>query len=141
MTLLFDDIFNIKNFEEKVFDKVTRINFTSENYDIEIALDVNTAIYPILLEDKFTIALSKTLSFDGKKDEGVYDQSRTASLADNFEYVMHGKVYKYQEDPKITSKVSIYVSFGGLLMELCGDTRNLQEIELDMNIYLLMRKV
>ncbi|KAJ6242659.1 DNA-directed RNA polymerases i [Anaeramoeba flamelloides] len=141
MTLLFDDIFNIKNFEEKVFDKVTRINFTSENYDIEIALDINTAIYPILLEDKFTIALSKTLSFDGKKDEGVYDQSRTASLADNFEYVMHGKVYKYQEDPKITSKVSIYVSFGGLLMELCGDTRNLQEIELDMNIYLLMRKV
>ncbi|KAJ3434367.1 DNA-directed RNA polymerases i [Anaeramoeba flamelloides] len=141
MTLLFDDIFNIKNFEEKVFDKVTRINFTSENYDIEIALDVNTAIYPILLEDKFTIALSKTLSFDGKKDEGVFDQSRTASLADNFEYVMHGKVYKYQEDPKMTSKVSIYVSFGGLLMELCGDTRNLQEIELDMSIYLLMRKV
>lgn len=35
----------------------------------------------------------------------------------------------------------IFVSYGGLLMSLKGDPRNLQKIELDMRMYLLMRKV
>eukprot|EP00959_Pyramimonas_sp_CCMP1952_P073899 1544589-Pyramimonas_sp.AAC.1 len=45
--------------------------------------------------------------------------SKAASLADKYEYVLYGKLYKYQED--MTSgqlRVEIYISFGGLLMLL-----------------------
>jgi DNA-directed RNA polymerase I, II, and III subunit RPABC3 len=39
------------------------------------------------------------------------------------------------------TKVEVYVSFGGLLMQLTGDPKKLQVIELDKHIYLLMRRV
>jgi hypothetical protein len=35
----------------------------------------------------------------------------------------------------------IFASFGGLLMSLKGDPRQLQKIELDLRLYLLARKV
>ena len=34
-----------------------------------------------------------------------------------------------------------YVSYGGLLMRLQGDANNLQGFEVDMNVYLLMKKI
>jgi len=37
-------------------------------------------------------------------DDGTYDQSGRKTLADQYEYVMYGKVYKYEEE-KGTSKV------------------------------------
>tara|TARA_B110001452_G_scaffold161502_1_gene134440 strand:- start:266 stop:379 length:114 start_codon:yes stop_codon:yes gene_type:complete len=35
----------------------------------------------------------------------------------------------------------VYVSFGGLLMRLRGDSKHLQKLVLDTRIYLLMRKI
>jgi hypothetical protein len=35
---------------------------------------------------------------------------------------------------------SVLSSFGGLLMKLTGDERNLSSLELDQRLYLLMRK-
>jgi DNA-directed RNA polymerase I, II, and III subunit RPABC3 len=51
---------------------------------------------------------------------------------------MHGKVYRCA--PENDNKFAIFISFGGLLMRLKGDTRSLQEIELDSMLYLLIRK-
>ena len=34
-----------------------------------------------------------------------------------------------------------YVSYGGLLMRLEGDANHLQGIEVDQNVYLLMKKL
>lgn len=39
------------------------------------------------------------------------------------------------------AQVKVYISFGGLLMLLSGDAQKLQELEVDSNVYLLMRKV
>ena len=36
---------------------------------------------------------------------------------------------------------STYVSYGGLLMKLQGDANNLQGFEMDMNVYLMMKKL
>lgn len=35
----------------------------------------------------------------------------------------------------------VYVSYGGLLMQLTGDPKRLEDLDIDQNIYLLMRKV
>lgn len=70
--------------------------------------------------------------------------SRRESLLDAYEYVMHGLVYKYQPEPVSKDggvKVSVYVSYGGLLMKLTGDPAKLNVLEVDSKVYLLMRKV
>lgn len=41
----------------------------------------------------------------------------------------------------VQMRVQVYVSFGGLLMQLTGDLQKLQDLDVDANIYLLMRKV
>jgi len=141
--LLFEDIFDIKNIDKdgKKFEKVSRIHGISENYEMELILDVNTDIFPLEINQKLSFALSSTLNLDGTPDEGTFDQSSKPSLLDKFEYVMYGKVFKYQEERSPTLKLALYVSFGGLLMMLKGDPRNLVGIENDSRLYLLIRKV
>jgi DNA-directed RNA polymerases I, II, and III subunit RPABC3 len=57
---------------------------------------------------------------------------------DEYDYAMHGKIYKYDDNGN--TKVSVYASFGGLLMCLAGDYRQLQTLKIGTYIYLLMRK-
>ncbi|XP_057976516.1 DNA-directed RNA polymerases II and V subunit 8A-like [Malania oleifera] len=138
--LLFEDIFGVEqlNPDGKKFDKVTRIVARSEKFDMYMHLDVNTEIYPIEAGDKFTMALAPTLNLDGTPDSGFYTQGWKKSLADKYEYVMHGRLYKISEK---SGKVEIDASFGGLLMMLKGDPSNVTNFELDQRLYLLMRKV
>ena len=76
---------------------------------MELWLDVNTDIYPMDAEhQKFSFALASTLNLDGSPDEGVYDASERSTLADKFEYVMYGKVFKYQEETSPSVKVYHY---------------------------------
>jgi DNA-directed RNA polymerase I, II, and III subunit RPABC3 len=136
---------------------------------MQLLLDVNTDIYPVELGDKLTVALAKSLT-DNEMDDGIFDQSGRASLADEYEYVMYGKVFKCLEDKgskvyalrracavcavcvvcvvRPTARAlrvvkwtrSTFVSFGGLLMMLKGDAAQLEKITVDHRIYLLMRK-
>ncbi|KAK8939530.1 hypothetical protein KSP40_PGU017144 [Platanthera guangdongensis] len=143
--LLFEDIFTVTRLDPdgKKFDKVSRIEARSEQFDMYMQLDVNTEIYPLNVGEKFTMVLASTLNFDGTPDSGYYNQGQKKSLADKYEYVMHGKLYKISEEnaggPNV--KVEIYVSFGGLLMLLKGDPSNAANVELDQRLFLLMRKV
>ena len=145
MSILFQDQFEVKETSKK-FDKVTRIacRLIEEGYDMALDLDFNSDIYMLELNDRFTLALASTLALDGAADAGFYDQGgvhRDApSLMDQYEYVMHGKLYKWKQDqPK--APVEVYVSFGGLLMRLKGDARHLSKLALDSRVYLLMRKI
>ncbi|CAI7841377.1 unnamed protein product, partial [Closterium sp. NIES-54] len=98
-SILFEDIFTLTDMDVggKKFDKVSRIEARSEQFDMALSLDVNTEVYPLAAGDKFTLALSPTLSLEGVSDEGVYDQSGRRSLMDRYEYVMYGKLYKYSD--------------------------------------------
>eukprot|EP00038_Savillea_parva_P009501 m.183943 g.183943 ORF g.183943 m.183943 type:complete len:146 (-) comp15977_c0_seq1:171-608(-) len=140
--IVFEDIFGIveKNpdGQDQTFLRVERIVANSENYETNLLLDVNTMIYPMVMGERFTLALARTLDESGAPDDGVFDQSGAESLADKYEYVMHGKVYRCEEQPD--SKLAVFISFGGLLMRLKGDTRSLQDIELDSMLYVLIRK-
>ncbi|WOK99385.1 RNA polymerase [Canna indica] len=142
--LLFEDIFTVNrlNPDGKKFDKVTRIEARSEQFDMYMHLDVNTEIYPLNVGDKFTMVLTPTLSLDGTPDTGYFMQGGRKSLADKFEYVMHGKLYRISEETSGHNvKVEMYASFGGLLMMLKGDPSNAANFELDSRLFLLIRKV
>lgn len=62
----------------------------------------------------------------------------TTTLADNYDYVMHGRVFdiSYGKD----GVIEIAISFGGLLCRLTGDQRHLCSILPDMRLYLLVKK-
>ncbi|KOX77062.1 DNA-directed RNA polymerases I, II, and III subunit RPABC3 [Melipona quadrifasciata] len=47
----------------------------------------------------------------------------------------------YDISPVTATRVSAYVSFGGLLMRLQGDANNLHGFEIDQHMYLLMKKL
>ncbi|XP_017980757.1 PREDICTED: DNA-directed RNA polymerases II, IV and V subunit 8B isoform X3 [Theobroma cacao] len=104
--IFFEDIFVVDKLDPdgKKFDKdgfsmfallcpITRIEARSQNCDMFMHLDVNSEIYPMHVGDKFTMALAHTLNLDGTPDTGYYTPGRK-SLADKYEYVMHGKLYK-----------------------------------------------
>ncbi|KAI9099480.1 hypothetical protein DFS34DRAFT_617704 [Phlyctochytrium arcticum] len=147
---LFESTFEVKDIDPfgKKFDRVSRIKAESETVDIEILLDVNTEIYPLNVGEKFSFLLASTLSLDATTTSSTAEDAQPReiwrqkageqSLADAYEYVMYGKVYKY--DDSGASKVSVYASFGGLLLCIAGDYRQVQDLDVGMNIYLLMKK-
>ena len=68
--------------------------------------------------------------------------SNRKTLMDAYEYIMYGKIFKYKDNSRAGQiRVEVYISFGGLLMQLTGDPKKLESLEVDNNVYLLMRKV
>ena len=139
----YEDMFEVidRDPDGKKFDRVSRYKCRSE-FDAELTIDVNVDVYPLTFGQRFSLALAPTLSLDGTPEDDAFDQSGKPSLADGYEYVMYGKCYKkVDENAGGLTRASAYISFGGLLMNLKADPKNLQEIEIDDRIYLLMRAV
>jgi DNA-directed RNA polymerase I, II, and III subunit RPABC3 len=125
----------------KQFDGVSRIQCRSENDDSTLILDVNTNIYKMSLGDVFALVLSHQISSEPVSDSTHWHPSQLQnSNASKYEYVMHGKVYRYEEETA-HHRATIYVSFGGLLMSLSGEQNALKDVPGGRNVYLLMRKI
>nr|CAB3471300.1 unnamed protein product [Digitaria exilis] len=105
---LFDDNFSVSRLDPdgKKFDKVTRIE--AHNEQMYMQLDIATEIYPMRVGDKFNMVLAPTLNLDGTPDTGYYTQAGRKTLADKFDYVMHGKLYKISEDSSTSSSAKVY---------------------------------
>ncbi|KAJ1537480.1 hypothetical protein HK405_014607, partial [Cladochytrium tenue] len=60
---VFTDIFEVNDLDQdgKKFDRVSRIKATSESADMELILDINSEIYPMRVQDKFTLTLALSL--------------------------------------------------------------------------------
>nr|KYP73988.1 DNA-directed RNA polymerases I, II, and III subunit RPABC3 [Cajanus cajan] len=74
---LFEDIFRVEKLnpdDKKLFFKVTRIEATSEKFDMFMHLDINSEIYPLKVGQKLTMVLVSTLNPDGTPDTGYYTQ-------------------------------------------------------------------
>ncbi|KAK4566520.1 hypothetical protein ACB098_04G021100 [Castanea mollissima] len=141
---LFEDIFRIErlNPDGKKFDKVIRVEAKSEKFDMFMHLDVMvTKDFEVKEGDKFAMVIAPTLNLDGTPDTGYYTPGSRQSLADRFDYVMYGKLYKIADGSGRGIKAEINVSFGGLLMMLRGDPSHCNKFELDQRLYVLMRKV
>ena len=86
--------------DAKKYDRVSRVTAKSLSQDTQIQLDVNTELYPMAPNDAFTLCLASTLALDGSKDEGRSWKEVTkgeSTLADHYDYVCHGKVYRFEE--------------------------------------------
>lgn len=100
---LFEDTFTVVNINDEKYDRVSRLSLTSEDMLTAVTLDVNTELYPCSKGEKLTIMLATSLSLDGTKDDkgwrniGQGSENRVSSLADMYDYVCHGKIYKFED--------------------------------------------
>ena len=123
---------------------------------MDLTLDVAVDVYPLSVGDKLSLALAPTLALDGGPTEpyfGAAAQGGRASLADQYEYVAHGTVFKLRDAAggvggggnagggNAVGRCEALVSFGGLLMRLAGDGGKLGGLRVGDGVYLLMRKV
>ncbi|POW18541.1 hypothetical protein PSHT_05658 [Puccinia striiformis] len=116
-SLLFDDLFTITTVDKdgKKFDRVSRLNATSTNHSMNLVLDLT-----------------------GLETQTWRLEEGKGGLADEYEYVMYGKLYKF--DSGASDSVTAYISFGGLLMALTGDYRHLDRLTVGQMVFLLMRR-
>ncbi|KAF9240927.1 RNA polymerase I [Melanogaster broomeanus] len=153
-SIVFDDIFTIDGIdtEGKKFDRVSRLYARSKNYDMAMTLDYNVELFPLAQGQSFAMALASSLARDGgapagtdgagadDKDRDIWrpDGKGRRGLEEDYDYVMYGKVYKF--DGGTAEIVTAYASFGGLLLSLSGSFRHMANVVLGDPIYILLRK-
>ena len=134
--VIFEDIFDVKQMDPdgKKFDRVSRIHGDSESYKMDLILDIATNIYPMKVSDKFRLVLADSLTTDGSSlpnadvcDEWDPRWEMKSNRADDFDYVMYGKCYRIDDDDTGT-RISAYVSYGGMLMRLQNRIKIIYEI-------------
>lgn len=144
----------VKNAVKSKFENVDRLVCRGDQYkSMQLLLDINSALYPVRVGEKLEIVLTLTLNPQGTTvDESTYQNEYHDSLINEYDYVMHGLVFKidYENDKNrggISSSVNdnamiaIYVSYGGLLMKLSAEQKKLSHFKMDDNVYLLMKKL
>ncbi|ODV89410.1 hypothetical protein CANCADRAFT_32678 [Tortispora caseinolytica NRRL Y-17796] len=143
---LFDDIFEISSIDNGKYDRVSRIiGKSTGGTDVRMILDINSEIYPVSQGDNLTVCLVKSLAIDDEDDDNNTSSATSwrppkpdeRSLANEYDYVMHGTMYKFEESS--ADSVTLYASFGGLLLCLEGDYRRLAALKHE-NMYLLIRR-
>lgn len=137
---LFSDTFTLTSINAQKYDRVARLSAHTENGDTSITLDINTELFPCSIGDRLQILLASTLSLDGSKDDGKgwRDIGRgEASVADEYDYVCYGKIYRFEEGDD--ENIKVFVSFGGLLLYIEGPYKNLTPLRIDY-VYLCMKK-
>ncbi|XP_055338028.1 DNA-directed RNA polymerases I, II, and III subunit RPABC3-like [Paramacrobiotus metropolitanus] len=146
--IIFEDIFDVKDIDPdgKKFDRVSRLFCESESFKMDLILDVNTQIYPMELGEKFRMVVASSLGDSTDREmpeDGEYRDISKFPRAEQYEYIMYGKVYRLEGDDASSEsgRLAAYVSYGGLLMRLHGDASNLLSFEVDSNVYLLMKKL
>ncbi|KAL3473019.1 hypothetical protein BJX99DRAFT_202850 [Aspergillus californicus] len=141
--LLFEDTFTITTINNLKYDRVSRLTCTSSDSQTTFTLDINSELYPVSVGESLSMALASTLSLDGKEDSGAKTGWREVgmgehTLANDYDYVCHGKVYRFEEG-STSGNMAVFVSFGGLLLYLEGPYKKLAPLRIDYT-YLLLKK-
>ncbi|KAE8146803.1 DNA-directed RNA polymerases i, ii, and iii 145 kDa polypeptide [Aspergillus avenaceus] len=139
--LLFEDTFTITGVNQQKYDRVSRLTCTSSDSATTFTLDVNSELYPCTTGENVSMALASTLSLDGKEDSGKGWREvgmGEQTLANDYDYVCHGKVYRFEEG-STAGNMAVFISFGGLLLYLEGPYKKLAPLRIDY-VYLLLKK-
>ncbi|GAM34520.1 DNA-directed RNA polymerase I, II, and III subunit [Talaromyces pinophilus] len=142
---LFEDTFTITSINSQKYDRVSRISCTSTDNLTTFTLDINTELYPCAVGESLSLALASTLSLDGKDEDAAAGRGGWRdvgmgehTLANEYDYVCHGKVYRFEEG-STQGNMSVFVSFGGLLLYMDGPYNKLVPLRIDY-VYLLLKK-
>lgn len=112
--VLYEERFIISAKDHKKYDRAARITATSidEDSTTRLELDINTELLDITPGTNIEICLASTLSLDGSVDDdrGWRDvaKAEVQTLADGYEYVCYGKVYKF-EDSKASKTLYVLI--------------------------------
>lgn len=103
--ILFEETFRISSVNKNKYDRCARIEASRD--DTYFKLDINSDLYPCHEDETVQMVIASTLALDGgKEEEGGEEKGRQAwkeyregeaSLADTFDYVCYGKVYRFEE--------------------------------------------
>lgn len=98
---LYEDTFNLQAYDSGKYDRVARVTGTSTDGTTKMELDINTELYPLGVGDTIQVLITSTLNLDGSKDEnterGGWREKKEPNIADQWDYVCYGKVYKFDE--------------------------------------------
>lgn len=138
---------------------------------MDLTLDYNIELFPLEKGQTLALALASSLARgpagpsgadaaeDEDKDKDVWrpDGKGRRGLEEDYDYVMYGKVYRFDSgtaeivyvfylpffdanSAEGSSFRTAYASFGGLLMSLTGSFRHMTSIVLGDPVYILLRK-
>ena len=113
---LFLDTFTLTDINSDKYDRVSRLTAHNENGDTELTLDVNTELYPCSINERLQVMLVSTLSLDGTRGDGKgwREVGRgEQTLADSWDYVCHGKVYRFEEGDEENMCVELIIALLG----------------------------
>ncbi|KAF2721536.1 RNA polymerase [Polychaeton citri CBS 116435] len=138
-TQLYEDGFTITQVIDGKYDRVMRVHGTSSDNQTSITLDLNSELYPLQTGEQITLLLATTLNLDGTKDEGKgwREKAGETTLADLYDYVCFGKMYRFEAGEG--QNIKVYISFGGLLLCLDGPYKKLSPLRID-NVYMLLKR-
>ncbi|KAJ9155141.1 DNA-directed RNA polymerases I, II, and III subunit RPABC3 [Pleurostoma richardsiae] len=140
---LFEDTFSVTDVNQMKYDRVARLKATSTDAQTLMTLDINVELFPCAVGETLHVVLATSLALDGSRDDDkgwrdILRPGAESTLADMFDYVCHGKIYKF-EDGDDGQTIKAYISFGGLLMALEGPYKKLTPLRVD-HTYLLIKK-
>jgi len=137
---LYEDTFSLTSVDSGNYDRIARVAGTSADSTTIMTLDINTDLFPLSAGDQISLLLASSLNLDGSKEEtdGSWRERRGPSLADAWDYVCYGRIYKFDEAEE-GEAIKVYVSFGGLLLYIEGPYKKLTPLRID-HIYLLPKR-
>eukprot|EP01066_Platyproteum_vivax_P020901 Platyproteum_vivax@DN8849_c0_g1_i1.p1 len=138
--ILFKDQFTVRRVDKERFEKVARLECQDVSMSKLLAVDVNCQLFQVEPNDKLEVVIASSLSPDEIEEAGwdqVTHSEKSYPLLNRYEYCMHGKVFREQESAG--GSITVYASFGGLLMSLQGEKADLSRIAKDIRVYLLLK--
>ena len=101
---LFEETFTVVKYDQSKYDRVARITANSTDNQTAMTLDINIELFPCSEGETIQVVLASSLSLDGSKDDekgwrdvAKGDAGGEASLADMYDYVCHGRIYKFED--------------------------------------------
>lgn len=122
---LYQGQFIVTHVDHKKYDRAARLTLTSieEDADTKLELDVNTELFSTTPGVNVDVCLASTLSLDGAADDdrGWRDATKAGvqTLADGYEYVCYGKIYKF-EDSKTAKTLYVPLLLFVVYVCFCG---------------------
>jgi DNA-directed RNA polymerases I, II, and III subunit RPABC3 len=138
---VFNDTFKVTAVDPdgKKFDRVSRLVCTGNTYGMKLTIDVHSEFFRCKTDDQIVMSLNTTIKPNGEASADYYEPPKGPTLLDDYEYAMHGQVFHFED--KEENNVAVYVSYGGLLMRLEGNRRDINSgIKKNAKLYCLLRK-
>ena len=138
---VFNDTFKVTAVDPdgKKFDRGSRLVCTGNTYGMKLTIDVHSEFFRCKTDDQIVMSLNTTIKPNGEASADYYEPPKGPTLLDDYEYAMHGQVFHFED--KEENNVAVYVSYGGLLMRLEGNRRDINSgIKKNAKLYCLLRK-